>query len=232
MPNETILVRGNKLEILQQLAVALLNDRGWKHRGMRGWMFSDEFDRLPVAMDHGARSQLLRDMMIERDDVHDPGRRQPQYLFRITQFGFEVLQGMGLVPADAKVELPLERTEETGDTIFMSMVAWQALEYLGKQSRQQGGWVEMSTIRSDATPSFLPDDVHFLVGRGLVEVNNPPHATRRRYRATALGRRARALDVTTIKTRAQVLVPGIRKEVQPPRLAAPRRRAADTLSGG
>ena len=80
--------------------------------------------------------------------------------------------------------------------------------------------------------SLLPDDMNFLVGRKLVEVSaKPVDKGGHRYRATPLGWGARAVDVTTIRTRAQVLVPGIREKVQPPTPPAPRRRALDTLSG-
>lgn len=229
MAPDRIQVRGNKLELLQQLAAVLLSNRGWNHLKVRGWKFSDEFAPVEIAMDHGARAQLVRDMMIERDDVGDPARRSPWYLFRITQFGIEVLQGMGLVPPDVAVEFPCEPTAEDRDTIFMSMDAWRALEYLGTQSRE--GWETFSAIRTNAAAGFFPDDVEFLVKRQLIVVDRTQPGGHR-YRATPLGRGARALDVTTIKARAQVLVPGIREQVQPPKLAPPRRRSPDALSGG
>jgi hypothetical protein len=187
------------------MSTLAVEKRGWSRGGVQGWVFTDE------VQDHMAGvnlKDLLHLGMVVREDVCDPGRRLPLYLHRITQVGEdEVATADGRVP----ISIPASRgpTPADRETLYVPASAWAALAALARAPMEEP-WHSLAEIAARAKTQVLADALDFLVARGLVEIQRPAvpsRTTPNLYRATALGRGARALKRRG--ERVQIRVPGL-----------------------
>lgn len=196
-------------ELLAALVEDALGGAGWTRDGIRGWRFIDELtERFPFAID--TLRPLLRAGLVAREDVLDPGRTTPLYLHRATQAGED-----RLAARERRVPRPLPRPRHApadAETLYLPANAWAGLSVLAAFD-DPDAWVPATEIGERIRRTFFFEDGVYLERRGLVERRRPEATTRRnepmRYRATALGRAARARDRRASATRVQVVVPGI-----------------------
>lgn len=195
-----------KLALLKVLSARVREGAGWTRRGVRGWMFTDEF---PAALAAEHLPALEQGGFIVREDVSGPLRTQPLYLSRITQSGEEEV---ALLEQREAAPVPRARSLSPADreTIYIPAGAWDALAPLAREP-EVDPWRSLSQIAERARTPIHPEDVEFLVSTGLGEVRRPEVVGPRTpllYRATELGRRTRARDTKTSPNRVQIRIHG------------------------
>lgn len=187
------------LETLRDVAVA---ERGWRRRGVRGWMFYEEVRDTLGRHVPEVLPRLARRGWAERIDVAEEGRGRPVSLHRITDEGLRVLAtrvGGGYRPVPA----PRPDDPEAG-SMYLPTRAWVALTVLRDAEKGgtplrfgEPGWLAAREI-SARCGVLLAQELLWLRERGLVERRD--HATPESrgpiwtYRITALGRGARLVD--------------------------------------
>jgi hypothetical protein len=75
--------------LLNALSAVAISGGGWRRRGVRGWVFTDELP--PADRNVDALRQLAEVGRLRREDVRDAFREKPFYTHRITQFGQNIL---------------------------------------------------------------------------------------------------------------------------------------------
>lgn len=198
------------IQVLTLLGAAAAQGAGWTRRGVRGWHFTDEMGRIFLAGVHLA--QLAREGLVERDDVGDPGRKNPLYVHRITQAGENLLAEHQQRPP-RKVAAPRNEADAADlETLYLATDAWLALQALAL-AQDPETWHRPADITALTGRSFYREEGEFLVARGLFEMQKPDPARRnapRTYGATPLGRAASLRDGSTSTSRVQIRVPALR----------------------
>lgn len=213
------------IQVLALLSAHAREKKGWHRRGVRGWVFTDELGKVAFAGEL-LTAAAARGFAI-REDVLDPGRKLPLYINRITQAGEDHLalhEGREAV----KVRAPHFLSSADAETLYIPSGAWTGLCALATSPNPEE-WIPAVRIG----PGFYAEDREFLRARHLIEVLRPASGRANGpllYRATALGRGARARDTTTSRDRVQVRVNGLTLRV-PARTPVPVRRPAGPDSG-
>jgi hypothetical protein len=196
-----------KLALLKVLSTRVRAGAGWGRKGVRGWIFTDEFPS-SLAVEH--LRELEQGGFLAREDVSDPFRGVPLYLNRITQSG-ENEVALHEQRDPASIPGPRGATLADGETIYVPRGAWDALAALAR-APESDAWRSLSEIAERAGTPIDPTEVEFLVSRNLASVRRPAVVGPRTpllYSATALGRRARARDTKTSQARVQIRVRGL-----------------------
>lgn len=192
------------LDVLAILSSRARENTGWQRRGIRGWMFTDEFGKVAFAAD-GLTAAAARGL-VSREDVLDPGRKLPLYINRITQGGENLLASHRGREA-LTIPAPRRRlTAADAETLYLPSGAWTGLRVMASNPNAEE-WIPAARLG----PGFFAEDREFLRSRQLAEVLRPTSGRANApllYRATALGRGARALDTTTSADRVQIRVKG------------------------
>jgi hypothetical protein len=144
--------------------------------------------------------------LILREEARDPFRTSSIAIHRITQAGRDVVAAADHL---AKVTLPRpgELTPEDLETVYMPFHSWVLLEALAGQ--EPGSWTTLAALRASTGKSILSESQFFLLSRNLVVRQRSADGQSWEFQATALGRGAHALDVTSSRYRAQIHIPGI-----------------------
>jgi len=167
--------------------------------------FSDELPKSHVLLDQ-LRSFAARGL-VDREDVRDAFRSSPMHLHRITQAGANVLAHATGTPI-VTIEPAGQLAPADVDPLFVSPSASDILAFLAVQ--EHGRWFSFAEIRKASGRRPMADHGRFLLSRGLVERRSSPgQGGRFVYRATGLGRGARAIDAGTSHSRVQIHVPGL-----------------------
>lgn len=211
MTSETRFGRGQRGEEMvtaaRFLSELIRDDRGWKWRSCRGWMFADELPGVFVAEPMKA---LVADGFATQECVSDPARRRPISLYRLLKAGENALAALDHRAPMAIPPLSRRPTIVDLETLFLPADAWYALTELVK-SPESDPWRSLAELNE--RPPYTRDDMLILAARGLAEISRPETVTRTtpiRHRATQLGRQARLRD-RGAGQRVQVRVPGLRQ---------------------
>lgn len=198
------------IQVLTLLAAAAVEGTGWMRRGISGWTFTDEMGGIFLAGVHLA--QLAREGLTERDDVGDPGRKNPLYVHRITQAG-ENLLAEHQQRSPRRLAVPRNEPDEADlETLYLATDAWLALQALAL-AQDPAAWHRPADITALTGRSFFREEGEFLVARGLFEMQKSDPTRRnapRTYRATPLGRAASLRDGSTSTSRVKIRVPALR----------------------
>ena len=173
------------LEILRHVAVP---QRGWRYRGVRGWILAPEVNaeaRRPLSAVLGT---LVADGLAFRVDVRGPGQEQPLWLYRIREAGLHRVE----MRTGARRRALREGHDDPVDrgVFFMARDRWDALAAL------QAACPEGVPLAETAVPGgTVPyETARWLIRTGLAQRHAGSDAIRPRtfrYRASELGMRVR-----------------------------------------
>ena len=184
---------GRTLRVLRDCAVA---GRGWRRRGVRGWLFTDELPPCaPAALAGRAQHGLVL-----TDHVPEPGRRPRLALHRITPAGADAVARHEGRPG-VGVDVPAGADPADAAVVYLPAGAWVALRAL-LCVRHTGGWACLAEVRACAAGRAVgPEDLAQLLRRRLaVSARAPgtvPREPGRYFRATPDGAALRLLDLRT-----------------------------------
>jgi hypothetical protein len=205
---EAAAAESGELEVLRALRARSSDNVGWMRRCVRGWIFTDELRSFPLAVERLV--SLAERGLVSREDVLDPGRNLPLYINRITQAGevyLSVLESRDAVT----IRRPRRLSAADAVTIYLPRSAWAALRVLAAV-RDPEELVAGALVARQSGEKFFAEEREALERRKLIEVFRPATGGRHHplmYRATRLGRGARARDTRSSTKRVQVTVPGI-----------------------
>lgn len=228
-------------EVLRYLRAYATTGRGWEWKRVKGWIFTQEFPHsLRIASTY--LQTLARNYAVDLSDVRDPFQDRPIYLYRISAVGLAMLAaherqdggGTDDPLAYATIDTPADNlSADELETIFISSAQWRGLEYL----QQRRSTFTPAEILKAVEFRFYMNDADLLVRKHLAVEEQEPGGTRK-FRASTLGRRARAVDTTTSSYTVKVHVPGIlaaagkHKNAEQKRRAPERQRTGGIVSGG
>jgi hypothetical protein len=198
------------LTLLRALNDFAIRESMWLRRGVRGWAFADELPQ-PIVLRTEQLQRLAESGLILREEARDPFRTSSIAIHRITQAGRDVLAAADSL---AKVALPPagDLTFVDAETVYMPLHAWVLLDALAAQGPE--GWHTLAALRETTGKSIRAENQFFLLSRELVVRRRSATWEPWVFRATPLGRAARALDSTSSRYRAQVHIPGIAAAAQ------------------
>jgi hypothetical protein len=200
------------LTFLGQLAA----DRaGYQLQGVRGWAHLNDVRQVVGAGLFEVLPRLHARGLLDRADVRAPGRVLPEWVYRITSRGVQVLEAQGRKPDRA---IPAPRRPEAEPAVYAPSRQRGALLLLRAAyddpavpvhfggrgwvtGRELGARVEAANRqwrrRRRGSPFYAVDgtDLRWLVGKGLVERRDDltrPHIVW--WRVTELGRSVTLLD--------------------------------------
>ncbi|HEX8831695.1 MAG TPA: hypothetical protein VF705_11035 [Longimicrobium sp.] len=189
---------------------------GYQLRGVRGWAHLNDIQEAFVGGSFEVLPRLHARGLLERADVRAPGRVLPEWVYRVTPRGVQVLEAQGRKPDRA---IPASRRPEAEPAVYAPSRQRGALLLLrgayddlavpvhfgGRgwvTGRELGARVEAANRlwrrrRRRGSPFYAVDgtDLRWLVGKGLVERRDDP--TRPHivwWRVTELGRSVTLLD--------------------------------------
>lgn len=194
------------LPILAPLSTHAREKRGWQRRGVRGWAFTDELGAAALVGAELLNAAAARGLVV-REDVMDPGRRLPLYINRITQAGEDLIARHEGRTAATITPPRRDLTPADAETLYVPRGTWSGLRTLAAQP-DADAWIPAAAM--DAR--FDAEDRKFLLSRNLAQVRRPDSGRANEgflYRATPLGRGAKARDTTSSEVRVQIRVQGL-----------------------
>lgn len=194
-----------ELGILEALHGTLVDGRGWKRRGVRGWLLYPELDQMVKGWINETLRWLAHHDLVTREIAWDVPPAKPRLaICRITEQGARVLAS---VSERSAVEFD-EPGELEPNVFFLSEPRWAVLKVLQSgYPRAPTDWAPISEVRQRSQVFIYHETLDSLVLRGLIErrserrnEGNPSVF----LRATPLGMRVQIFDEGTGKEFVEV----------------------------
>lgn len=165
--------------------------RGWRRRGVPGWLFTDELPTCGAAV----LASLVHRGLVHTDQVAEPGRPPTLALHRITPVGADALARRESGRATV-IDAPADPDPADAAVVYLPAGAWAALRGLQRVQHAGDGWASLAVVQEHAARAVSTGDLIYLLRRRLA-VTARDAGRDRRFHVADAGAALRLLDLRT-----------------------------------